>query len=525
MPRVRQRRTRYNRERLLLTLLATSTCFFALATLVVGYFVWSLERVERLDVAPSLTKPTEAPITADDIVSGAEPSGAALTVQEQGFDQLAVHRPQRPAENYLLVGSDSVEGVAEGDEVLTGREDQAENHLADTVMILRLRPDGTAAVVSIPRDLLVELSLNGRTAKINSAYNIDGEPADRAASLIDTIEQNLAVDLQHFVEVDLVGFRKLVDAVGGVTVCFEEPIRDRNTDDSGDPTKGGTGFVASAGPQLLNGDRALQYVRSRHLLVLNEAGEWERLGYWNDIERNGRQQQFVFDAVDQALSDALSSPSTLRDLLDIVAGNLATSNTISLFDDGIDLARLFRDFDADTQLERYALEFFDAERAGQVGLGLASSSHNARVLDVFRGIGWNDVVEERVNVAVSGTHRAEIRTALGELGFDTVLASAGVEGEVPVIRYGVGGQQAAVVLATHLPPDVVLVGDEALSGNSIVLDLGTSLPDVRAEYRSVTLPPEVVIAAQPADDGTELASGPSSSDTTPPPVEAAGVCS
>lgn len=521
MSRVRQRRTRQNRERFALTILACLTGFFGVSTLVVGYVVWSLDRVERLSVAESLTVATDAPITASDISRSESLDGVALSVAEEtpGFDELEVFRPDRPAENYLLVGTDSVEGVADDDAILTGREEEAANNLADTVMVLRLRPDGTAAVVSIPRDLLVEVSGTGRVAKINSAYNLDDERADRATRLIDTVEQNLGVHLQHFVEVDLDGFRKLVDAVGGVTVCFEQPIRDRNVDDSGNPNEGGTGFVAAAGPQLLDGDGALAYVRSRHLLVLNEDGEWERLGYWNDLERNGRQQQFVFDAVDQALNDALSSPDTLRQLLGIVASNLATSNTISLFDDGIDLARLFRGFDADVQLERYGLVFADVERAGQAGLALAATADNERILDVFRGIGWLDVVESRVEVGVAGADRTQVAVALRELGFDASLTTSATEGDVATIRYGVGGQQAAVVLASHLGRDVEFVGDDQLTGNTVLLELGNASVEVRPEYRAVALPPEVTVAV-PATEGVE----PPGADV-PPAVEVVGVCS
>jgi LCP family protein required for cell wall assembly len=531
MPRVRQRRTRQNRERLALTVLACLTGFFGVCTLVVGYVVWSLDRVERLTVAESLTAATDAPVTASDITREGEPGGAALAVEQEatGFEDLEVFRPDRPAENYLLVGSDSVEGVVDDDDILTGREAEAENHLADTVMVLRLRPDGTAAVVSIPRDLLVEISGTGRTAKINSAYNLDDERADRAARLIDTVEQNLGIDLQHFVEVDLDGFRKLVDAVGGVTVCFEQPIRDRNVDDSGNASQGGTGFVSDPGLQLLDGDEALAYVRSRHLLVLNEAGEWERLGFWNDLERNGRQQQFVFDAVDQALNDALSSPDTLRQLLGIVATNLATSNTISLFDDGIDLARLFRGFDADAQLERHALEFADVERAGLAGLGLVTSAHNDQTLDVFRGIGWNDVVESRVEVTVAGGDRSAVAVSLEALGFSTSLGAADPSlvpsdpGTVTVL-YGVGGEQAAVVLASHIGAAVEFVGDDQLSGNNVLLDLGDASPEIRAEYRAVALPPTVTVAPPTEVVGTPE-TVPPATPSAPPPVEPIGVCS
>ena len=526
MQRVRPRRTRHGRERALLTILGSLTCLFGLATLVVGYVVWSLTRIDRIDVAESLTVATDAPVTAADIIAAADspPPGLGIAAAEEegepGFEDLAIHRPDRGAANYLLVGSDSVEGVDADDVILSDREEEAENHLADTIMILRLRTDGTAAVVSIPRDLWVEVSGTGRTMKINSAYNIDDTPADRAARLIDTVEQNLDIDLQHFVEVDLDGFRKMVDAVGGVSVCFEQPIRDRNTDDTGDPNRGGTGFVAAAGNQLLDGERALQYVRSRHLLVQDAEGDWVRLGYWNDLERNSRQQQFIFDTVDQALGDALSSPRTVQRLLDIVANNVTLSNTISLFDDGLDLARLYRSFDAETQLERYTLLFSDSQRSGLFGLDLARTDDNGRILDVFRGIGWNDVVESRVAVTVTGPGRSATSQALRDLGFTTSLELGSSTGTGSVIRYGVGGEAAAVVLATHLVPAPVYLPDPELGGNELVLQLGEEPVEVVAGYQRVSAPPPVTVA--PVDTSTS-APAPDATEPTPE-VEVAGVC-
>ncbi len=531
MQRVRPRRTRHGRERALLTVLGSLTCLFGLATLVVGYVVWSLTRVDRIDVAASLTAPTDAPITAADIIADAdsEPSGLPASPEDEpaepGFDDLAIHRPDRPAENYLLVGSDSVEGVEDGDDILSDREEESENHLADTIMILRLRPDGTAAVVSIPRDLWVTVAGTGRTMRVNSAYNIDETPEDRAARLIDTLEQNLDVDLQHFVEVDLDGFRKMVDAVGGVSVCFEQPIRDRNTDDTGDPNRGGTGFAAAAGEQRLDGEHALQYVRSRHLLVQNDGGDWIRLGYWNDLERNSRQQQFIFDAVDQALGDALSSPRTVQRLLDIVANNVTLSNTISLFGDGLDLARLYRSFDAESQLERYTLLFSDSERSGAFGLDLPLTEDNRRILDVFRGIGWDDVIEERVSVTVTGPQRSAVAAALGELGFDTSARLGSTEGAEAVIRYGVGGQEAAVVLATHISPAPTYLADLELTGNTVVLELGEGDVEITTGYQRVVVPPTVTIAPIETPIQTPTAEPAPAPATSAPPVEVAGVCS
>ena len=113
--------------------------------------------------------------------------------------------------------------------------------------------------MSIPRDLLVPIASTDSIAKINSAYNLDSSPQTRAARLIETVEGHFDIGLQHFVEVDLDGFRRLVDAIGGVSICFNRPTRDRTIQDSGDVTEGGTGFTVGKGWTHLNGDTAVSY--------------------------------------------------------------------------------------------------------------------------------------------------------------------------------------------------------------------------------------------------------------------------
>ena len=212
---------------------------------------------------------------------------------------------------------------------MTGRSQSVGNHLADTIMILRLRNDGTAAVVSVPRDLLVPIASTDSVAKINSAYNLDSSAQTRAARLIETVEAHFNIGLQHFV-VDLDGFRRLVDAIGGVSMCFNRPTPDDRRQRR--PPQGGTGFSAGQGWTHLDGDRALAFVRSRRLLAQQQDGEWVRLGVWNDLGESSRQQQFI-SGIRPGLRPGCRNPRTLQRLLNIFAS--IASNTLSVYDDGL----------------------------------------------------------------------------------------------------------------------------------------------------------------------------------------------
>jgi len=517
MSRDRPRRTRRLSEKLILTAIGTATGIGFIATFVLGYAVWRLDQVQRFEVHDVLTAPAQEPITASDLINLRAADAENEDENSDGKEVKIILPPaigeplvdgEPDAENYLLVGSDSVEGISRDDAIMSGRSASAANHLADTIMVLRLRKDGTAAVVSIPRDLLVSIASTDSVAKINSAYNLDSSPQTRAARLIETVENHLDIGLQHFVEVDLDGFRRLVDAVGGVSICFNRPTRDRTVEDSGDPTQGGTGFTVGKGWTHLNGNTALAFVRSRRLLTQQQDGTWVRLGVWNDLERNSRQQKFIFEALDQALGRATGSPRTLQRLLDIVAADLRTSNTLSVFDDGLKLARRFKDLDVDSDLERFALQLVDITVTGQVGLELIENDHNQRVLDVFRGIGWDDVIEQRVEVAVKGPTALPLASRLRGANFKTThqISDAHTTNR---IRYGVGGDKAAVLVAARLNETIEMLPDPSLSGNQIRLELSDEPPSVISGYRAVAPPAAIAV---------------NTTQESPPPPRTLGIC-
>ncbi len=492
MNRARLRRKRLISERLVLLFLGSLTFVAALATTIIGLSVWKLSNVDRLVLHASLTAAQPRRVTADDviipnnqIVTGSNEQ--ETTQEKRESDEFVASWTGRESQNYLLVGSDSVEGIRKGDTILSGREGSLENHLADTIMILRLRDDGTAAVVSVPRDLLVVIAGSEEVAKINSAYNLDLDNEDRAARLIETVENHFNIGLQHFVEIDLDGFRKLVDSIGGVDVCFERPTRDRNVNDSGNQNQGGTGFAVNAGKHRLQGEEALAFVRSRRLLSQNDAGTWERIGVWNDLERNSRQQQFLFDALQQAIKKISRSPTALWSALNIFSANVKTSNTFSVFDDGVALSRRFGTVDLKRDLERYTLQFEDINSDGIQGLSLKKNSHNSRVIDVFDGVRWGAVTENRVFVTVEGFEATELAETLSEIGFQSDTAN-GYAGVASRVLYGPGGEKAAALLASHFVAGVDMVFKSDLSGNKLKLEVGQKLPELVQRYRKVSLP-------------------------------------
>lgn len=159
-------------------------------------------------------------------------------------------RPESgPGTNWLLVGSDSREGLTpdEQQELTTGGD--LGTGRTDTILLVHVPRFGSAnptTLVSIPRDSYVPIPGYGRD-KINAAFAMGGAPL-----LVQTLEQATGLRIDHYAEIGFSGFAGLVDALGGVTVCPAESINDPLA-----------GVDLPAGCHDVNGREALGYVRTR----------------------------------------------------------------------------------------------------------------------------------------------------------------------------------------------------------------------------------------------------------------------
>lgn len=150
---------------------------------------------------------------------------------------------------WLLVGTDSrADLTAQEQRDLSTGGDIGDGR-TDTLLLIHLPAAGSgspATVVSIPRDSYVPIPDYGDD-KINAAFTLGGAPL-----LTRTVEQATGLRLDHYVEIGFGGFAALVDALGGVRLCPDEPLDDPLA-----------GLNLPAGCQKLAGAAALGYVRSR----------------------------------------------------------------------------------------------------------------------------------------------------------------------------------------------------------------------------------------------------------------------
>jgi LCP family protein required for cell wall assembly len=181
--------------------------------------------------------------------------------------------------NILIVGTDSRENLPEDFE---GSFGNFTGSRTDVVMVAHLA-NGKAQLISIPRDLKVDIPGEG-TQKINAAYAFGGPDL-----LVQTVQNNLGIPINNYMEIDFFGFANTVDALGGITIDFEYPARDLKS-----------GLEVEAGVQTLSGPQALAFARSRSYEEFRD-GEWVTVD-GTDIGRTGRQQEVLLEMFTQAAS-------------------------------------------------------------------------------------------------------------------------------------------------------------------------------------------------------------------------------
>lgn len=266
--------------------------------------------------------------------------------------------PASPAvDNYLLVGSDS---RAAGDPN-TGETGGVSGNRSDTIIVLRIdRRDGSAALLSIPRDLYVRTE--GHTGRINGAYN------DGAAALVVAVQQALRLPVHHYVEIDFSGFEGLVNSLGGVEICFGFPTRDINTGLD----------VPVAGCRVLDGRGALAYARSRHYEELRD-GTWVT-DPTSDLGRSARQRDFVNRTLQAALSEVTANPFRAGSVVAAVTSAISIDAAL----DPIDAAARLRTA-VGGGLTPFALPVVDRTIDGAAVLEVGDGAES--VLAFFRGEG------------------------------------------------------------------------------------------------------------------------------------------
>jgi LCP family protein required for cell wall assembly len=402
--------------------------------------------------------------------------------------------------NILIVGSDSRSGLtaAQKRQLHVGHD---VGRRSDTMILLHIpRGGGKAVLVSLPRDSYVVIpkhkDATGHVVpaahnKLNTAYAFGGPRLTIAA-----VEKNTGVRIDHYVEVNFLGFVKMVDALGGVTVCTPTPIHDpvRRLPTGG---YGGSGLELPKGKSKLNGVRGLEYVRAR---------EFDPSA---DLGRIQRQQKFMAAMVQRAKSTGvLLNPVRVLHFVSAVADSLTTDKdfgTKQIKDLALNLRSMSP---AHVEMIRVPL------RPGSFNMGAVGNvvqwdpvlaPQLFRDLTLDRPVGAAEQGKSRkvtiapssistpvLNATVQNGLAAKAATALGSLGFhvsSTGNAPAGSDPKTTVVRYGPARADSAKTLAAALPGAKLVQVDSLGSGLQVIIG---------SNYRGI----QRVVVAAPGEIGT-----------------------
>ncbi|GAB3296800.1 LytR family transcriptional regulator [Epidermidibacterium keratini] len=381
------------------------------------------------------------------------------------------------AMDILMIGTDGRAGTDIPEEDAGGGLQNT-----DTMMLIHVPADGSrASIVSFPRDTYVQLP-NGENSKLNAAYAFGYNDAPEGSTeqqrkdagrnnLIQTINILSGVQIDHFVEVTLAGFKDLTKAVGGVEVNLCAPV---------DDSYSGANFPA--GKQHLDENQALAFVRQRHGLPNG------------DLDRIKRQQYFmgamIREVLDQGMLDLLNLDK-LNQLVDALA------NTIS-YDAGLNplqLAEQLRNIAAgDVEFRTIPLAEPPEDRIPGIG-DVLMPADDAQMKAFFNGLsGPEPTADEPSSESSSTTSSApaidpasitvdvydgtqtpgladQLATTLTTAGFviDNRAPALTSDYQATEVHYPAGMEAQATAVAAALPGASVLPDNTAPAGKILVI--------------------------------------------------------
>jgi LCP family protein required for cell wall assembly len=247
--------------------------------LLAGSFLHEIARNYTLASNPLPNLDSIAPVIVAAPAVSESATQVELPIIAESIEEVRSTIPENiPQEriNILLLGTDE-------------RPDDYTPPRTDTMMVVTLDvKNRTAGMISLPRDLWVPIPGYDITTKINTAYVVGerrGYPGGGPQLAKDTVSSFIGRPVEYYVRVNFSGFVRLIDLIGGVDVHVAATIHDDlyPTEDYGVEL-----FHLDAGPQHLDGETALKYVRTRH-------GD-------SDYGRASRQQQVIQAVLDKVLA-------------------------------------------------------------------------------------------------------------------------------------------------------------------------------------------------------------------------------
>jgi LCP family protein required for cell wall assembly len=386
--------------------------------------------------------------------------------------------------NYLLLGSDSRAGLTPEEQVQFGDDEHIGGSRADTIMLVQLDPQREKAVVlSFPRDLWVRIPGSGWD-KINQSF-AGGLRGGGPGLVAETVHGLTGLTVNHFLYVDLRGFQRIVDTLGGVEMCIPFEVHDPLS-----------ALDLEPGCQTLDGREALGYVRTRHAPCDESAP---------DLHRIARQQQFLRAVINRMLqpTELARAPGLVEPILE----SLTRDRDLAIADLAYLVGRLRGVSTGAVEFRAVPAVPDTVVRAGS-SLPISILRPDPSAEDLFRALRTRSplpaVGREQVNTPPSpanvvagvldgGGEAERVGEILSTSGFDVTpgivpLAGSGVRAEGPAILYAPGRLEEAQVLGQFFP-GVELVEAELPNGWHVAV---VTVPGFRPDRLDDGAPPECI---------------------------------
>jgi LCP family protein required for cell wall assembly len=335
------------------------------------------------------------------------------------------------------------------------RDDEPiEGSRSDTIMVASIDPPSKSVVlVSMPRDMWVSIP-GYYPQRINVAHAVGGPNLVAA-----TIQANFGIKIDNFARVDFSGFEQVVDAVGGVIIDAERPVKD---DEYPTEDYGAMRLFLPPGPILLDGKSALMYARSRH----SES----------DFGRSRRQQQVLVALRERALQMGIVSkvPTLLGIAQKAIATDLDAGSMVAL-------GRLGLEMDRNRIKTVVVDETMATPFKGPNQEDLLQPNRQAIQAAILRAFSQASGQTARVEV-LNGTDRVGVARQLADQiarqGYEVTRVDDADRNDYPntTIEVLSGNQQAAAVLASRLrlPQTAIKTAPSSGTGAELRVIVGRS---------------------------------------------------
>ena len=438
-----------------------------------------------------------------------------IKVVEIRPDALDLPDPGGP-QNFLVVGTDSRAFVeTEAEQRLYGTADEVGGQRSDAIMVVHVDPDAAAGfVVSFPRDLWVDIPGHGE-GRLNSAIGYGD-----VSLIVDTINENFHIPINHYLEVDFAGFQKIVDTIGSVKIWFPTPAKDEVSALN----------IPEAGCRALNGADALAYVRARHYQWYDaDAGKW-RMDPRSDLSRIERQQYFVRSLAQTALDRGARNLTTAFALLDDMSGALKRDPNLTI-DDLKALINAFRDVNP-ADIEMVTLPVDRANKGGADVVVPHDPDADAVLSRLWQGglpqglPTMTQPADATVHVLNGSGERgrgAEVQQLFDDAGFDVVGEAGDADRDdypVTQVRWkpGHGGEGLAVVTALGTPSAAEAAPTDDLGGANVLVIVGRDWDTLAAPVKTGDATPTTARGGSATKSTTTIAPASTTTVTTAPPT-------